>query len=352
MIGAKVKTGIVAVMAIVAMFAATLVPMGEPDATVSHASSQTTTGLGEFNIYFMIDSQVSLAGTETASITELSGVQSGWVGFRGDGSNGYIATMDVLNDLGFTSASYIFNSDYILEIQDPVFGDYVTNNSNYGAFTKLLDLSASGNYNWYVYVYDDDDDEPAWVLTTTAIGLYQPFNDWVGDLQTANIAFYYGLSSQSALPSTIMPLTEVPESSNDVNADAYAVSFTFDYVGQKTYAGYNYNGIVTETAVGYGSNAWSALKNALNGQSTVVTGGELYSNYGWLNSMKGMSSVPIYTGDPNDYSDDVYTYWNLYYYDDSNPASPGFMYSNFTTGFYSPLDGSPQQCNNFLYVYA
>lgn len=348
MIGAKVKTGIVAVMAIVAVFAATLVPMGEPDATVSYASSQTTTGLGEFNIYFMIDSQVSIAGTETASISELSGVQSGWVGFKGDGSDGYIATMDVLNDLGFTSASYSFDSDYILEVHDAVFGDYITNNTNYGAFTELLDLSASGNNGWYVYVYSEVEED--WVLTTTAIGLYQPYSDWIADLNTANIAFYYGGSEISAFPDTIMPITIVPSASVDNNAAEYAVSFTFVYPGQTSYGNYVYYTNLTQTAVGYGSNAWSALKNALGSE---VTGGDSYSNIGWINSLKGISSDRIHGEDtPNDYSDDVYKYWNLYYYDDSSVTAPGFAYSNFTTGFYSPLDGSAQQCDNFLFVYA
>ena len=346
MIGAKVKTGIVAVMAIVAMFAATLVPMGEPDATVSYASSQTTTGLGEFNIYFMIDSNVGLTGTETEDITELSDVQSDWVGFKGDGSDGYIATMDVLNDLGFTSSSYSFNSDYILEVHDVVFGDYVTNNTNYGAFTELLDLSAAGDCSWYVYVYSGT----TWVLTTTAIGLYQPYNDWIGDLKTANIAFYYGEEEVSTFPDTIMPITNVPSASVDSNASEYAVSFTFVYPGQTSYGNYVYETNIIQTVVGYGSNAWSALKNALGSE---VSGGNTYSNIGWLDSLKGLSSDRIYGEDtPNDYSDDVYKYWSLYYYDDSSVTAPGFAYSNFTTGFYSPLDGSAQQCDNFLFVYA
>lgn len=353
MVTTKVKASIVAAIAILAVVIVAFIPIGESSATVSNVSNQTTTGLGEFNVYFMINSDVNISNTEIPSINGLSEIKNQWVGFKGDGSDGYIATKNVLDTLGFTSASYSFDANFATSSSG-----YVTNNVNYGSFTKLMNLTPDGTNSWYMYVYqtvtENNITTSTWNLTTTALGLYQPFNDWVDGYKTANVALYYGPSTVSSYPVTIMPLTEVPTSATGTNADKYAVSFTFNYVGPKTYAGYNYEGIVTETAVGYGSNAWSALKNALNvnPQSPAVTGGDNYSNLGWLTTMKGLSSERIHGEDTPAWEDDVYVYWNLYYYSDSNATSPGFVYSNFTTGFYCPLEGSAQQCDNFLFVYA
>ncbi len=355
MVTTKVKASIVAAIAILAVVIVAFIPIGESSATVSNVSNQTTTGVGEFNIYFNINSNISTADTEIPGIDGLSEISNQWVGFKGDGSDGYIAMKSVLSDLGFTSASYSFDANFATSSSG-----YVTNNVNYGSFTKLMDLTSDGTNSWYMYVYqtvtENNITTSTWNLTTTALGLYQPFNDWVDGYKTANIALYYGPNSTVTVPfpTTIMPLTQVPTSATSPYADKYAVSFTFNYVGSKTYAGHNYEGIVTETAVGYGSNAWSALKNALNvnPQQPVVTGGETYSNFGWISVMKNKSTECIHGQNTPSWEDDVYTYWNLYYYDNSNATSPGFVYSNFTTGFYSPLNESAQQCNNFLFVYA
>jgi len=330
---------IIAAVAIIAAFMMLAIPFAatESDATTTSVSSSTSTGLGEFNIYFQVDSSVTLP-TAVSNNSSLSGVGSGWVGYMGSGSNGYLATLDVLTDMGMADTTYVFDDAYTVTTP------YYTNNISYGTITELLDLSTSGSNSWHVYVYQDD----VWVSGVDAIGLYQPYSDYTVSssvYKTANIAFYYG-EEDAELDFdnlTTMAYTSVPTTAQDANASSYAVSFTFVYpVDEVT---------TVMTAVGYGSNAFTALQNAIGTNAeTGVVGSNTFSSYAWLTSIFGLGTVQTAGGDtPNDWTDDTYTYWNLYYYD---AATPGFAYSNLTSGFYCPLDGSAFQCDNFLFVYA
>ena len=107
------------------------------------------------------------------------------------------------------------------------------------------------------------------------------------------------------------------------------------------------------TITGYGSDAYLALKNALNvapldnvvGEETIPVNG--YNNYSWIDTIFGLGTVQTQGLDtPSDWTDDVYVYWSQY---DGNYSGEGSgQLSGFVLGAYSPLTGA----NEFSMVYA
>ncbi|MDY0237004.1 MAG: hypothetical protein RBR71_13345 [Gudongella sp.] len=313
----------------------------ESDAAPTAASSTTSTGLGEFNIYFQVSSAVTLPNAVYGN-SYLSGVGSGWVGYTGEGYNAYLATLDVLTDAGMAAGTYSFNNTY--QTNSP---GYWTIDMTYGTMTKLLDLETDSTYSWYVYMYDATSGTPAWVSigSSAALGFYKPYSDYTvasSAYQTANIAFYYGEAAPVSLPSSGMKtITSVPQTSG-----SSALISNYTYYFNFTYSG-NPGDDVSIDIVGYGSDAYTALVNGLG--AMVVGGNASTASYGWLTSIFGIGTVQTAGADtPDDWTDDVYSYWSLDYYDNVS----GYTYSQYTTGFYTSLSNGPMVCNNFQFVYA
>ena len=303
--------------------------IADADAASQPASTATSTGLGEFNFYFQIGSGVEVSSSVPTGSTQ------GWAGYLGQGTDGYLALIDVLTDLNLLSDKTI---DGAFALTTP----YTTNNTAYGTITKLFGLENNDLTSWNVFVYKDN----SWIEGVDAIGLYQPFSDYTVDYRVSNVALYYGDASDeldfSAL--SILPLTQVPSSSTGEHAADYQVDFTFEYkVNGET---------VTTTARGYGSNGFTALQNAVGTDPTTgVDGSSDYSTYGWITKLFNKGTVQIAGMDtPDDWTDDVYTYWALYY-DDPNTSAVDWKYADFTSAFYGTLDGSAVHADNFRFVY-
>ena len=298
---------------------------------VGQPASATATGLGEFNIYFQIDGSYSDA---TSAPTDFIGE---WAGYYAQATDGYLALIDVLTDLNLLSNMTVDGSFYLTT-------PYTTNNTDYGTITKLFGLENSTESSWNVYVYKNG----SWSEGIDAIGLYQPFSDYVEEYRVSNIALYYGatgsLESMDFDGLSIIPLTQVPASASDAHASDYQVDFTF----VRTVDGQT----VTTTAVGYGSNGFEALKNAVGTDAiTGVIGSSDYGTYGWLTKLFGIGTVQISGQEtPDDWTDDVYTYWALYY-DDPATAEVDWKYADFTSAFYGTLDGSAVHADSFRFVY-
>ena len=109
---------------------------------------------------------------------------------------------------------------------------------------------------------------------------------------------------------------------------------------------------VTTTATGYGSNGFTALQNAVGTDATTgVVGSSDYSTYGWITTLFGKGTEQIEgMNTPDDWTDDVYTYWALYYYDVSGTTAQ-WKYADLTSAFYGSLDGSALHADTFRFVY-
>lgn len=303
--------------------------IADVDATAQPAATATSTGLGEFNIYFQISGAVETSDSIPEDFID------GWAGYLAQGTDGYLALIDVLTDLNLLSDKVIDGTYYLTT-------PYTTNNTSYGTITKLFGLENNNTYSWHVFVYKNG----AWNSGVDAIGLYQPFTDYTADYKTSNIALYYGASigdlDFSSL--SILPLTQVPSSASGSHAVDYQVNFTFI----RTVDGQT----VTTTATGYGSNGFTALQNAVGTDATTgVVGSSDYSTYGWITTLFGKGTEQIEgMNTPDDWTDDVYTYWALYYYDVSGTTAQ-WKYADLTSAFYGSLDGSALHADTFRFVY-
>ena len=326
--GESLKKIVIATAMAVMMLCATIC-IADVDATSQSASTETVSGLGEFNIYFQIDSEVERNGAVP------TGSVGGWAGYLAQGADGYIALMDVLTDLGLISNKTI---DGVYCLTTP----YTTNNTAYGTITKLFGLENNEDYSWNVFIYNGSE----WVRGIAAIGLYQPFTDYVNDYRVSNIALYYGDSSVMPVFNSlsILPLTQVPSDVNGSHAADYQVDFTFIRTvnGEK----------VTTTATGYGSNGFTALQNAIGTDANAgVVGSSNYSTYGWITTLFGIGTVQVAGQEtPDDWTDDVYTYWALSYLDGSGENAT-WKYADLTSAFYGSLDGSALHADVFCFEY-
>lgn len=291
----------------------------------------SASGLGDFNIYFQISEDLEV---EEDSVP--AGSIGSWAGYKGDGTDGYLALMDVLNDISMTSGLTI---DSAFSVSTP----YITNNLSYGKITELFGLQNDDENTWSIFVYKDS----SWAPGVDGIGLYQPFSDYADDYEVSNIALYYGSDSSSLSFSglSILPLTTVPNDSSDPKANEYRVSFEFEYTDA--------NGSrIERTAIGYGSNGFTALQNAIGTNNlTGVVGSSDFDTYGWITTLFGLGTVQTAGQDtPNIWTDDKYTYWNMYY-DSAVSGDPVWTYANFTSAFYGSIDGSAMHADSFRFVY-
>ena len=170
-------------------------------------------------------------------------------------------------------------------------GDWVTYNyTTYGNITTFMGQTNSDARQWNVFIINTDG---GIVAATDCLGSYKCFSDYDQAHRTANIILYYGSSST---PAQIVAAQynaysdKVTESSitNVSDSEAFKVSFNL----QITYPGvnasisgsvYDVNGNLvsdaslkasTVTVVGYGSDCYLALKDAVGsanftGEDTV-----------------------------------------------------------------------------------
>lgn len=318
------------------------------DTTDSDADSNTS--YGQFNIYVNYG--------------------SGWgtVGVA-DGYDACIALKDYASDnslsISIDDATYTYS------------WGYYNINTNYGDLTTLGQMTENDNSKWNVIYYSTTGS--GWTLgSSDALGYYKPFADYNTNFQTANIALYFGTvegatSAMNSLPTTglksVVPMTTI------INNPDFAVSFfikidgegvlddVFDIDGSQPSIASPLtitkndllNGI---TITGYGSDIYLALKNAV-GSSNIsaveaVPGqdnGSYITNYSWMNSLFGLSTVFVDDCGTDDWSDDIYAWWIQYtsYTDDSNVQND--VKSDFVLGYYSPLQEAPNTLASYSLIY-
>ncbi len=245
---------------------------------------------------------------------------------------------------------------------------YENLNTSYGDITTFMGKTEDANNVWNVYVLIGNN----WVIGQDAIGYYKCFSDYSADWQTANIALEYGADA-TAIPSSlddyISDALIDASAITSVSGESFAVQF---YLKNKmsdipSVSGqiYDVNGnLVTATALtngvtvkGYGSDAYLALKNALNvsgaSDDNVVGSETIPSSYSWITTIFGMGTVQTQGQDtPSDWTDDIYAYWNQYNGLYSETETSSNVLSPFTLGAYSPLTSAPATQAVFSMVYA
>ena len=243
---------------------------------------------------------------------------------------------------------------------------YENLNASYGDITTLMNKTENANNVWNIYVLIGEN----WVLGQDAIGYYKCFSDYSADWQTANIALEYGADA-TAVPSSLSTYISEgfiePTAITQVSGEAFAVQFylknniPIQYNPIISGQIYDINGnIVTAasladgvTVKGYGSDAYLALKNALNVSNTsnVVGSEAIPSSYSWITTIFGMGTVQTQGQDtPLDWTDDKYAYWNQYNGLYSGTATD--VLSPFVLGAYSSLASAPSTQAVFSMVYA
>lgn len=176
---------------------------------------------------------------------------------------------------------------------------------------------------WNVFVYQNG----SWVKANDALGFYKPFSDYNSAWQTANIALYYGAEA-TTVPSSLTSSMTSMSSITDATTSAFATTFFIQILyedAEPTVNGTIYdddNQVITEdslfdgiTITGYGSDAFLALKNALNtandtnyaGYDGVPKTGTRW--YGTTSYFYNLSSQVVDDKGTADWQDDDWVWW-------------------------------------------
>ena len=246
-------------------------------------------------------------------------------------------------------------------------------NSNYGAVASVCGVT-SGVWTAFVYISPEDNGTFQWVSADAALGFYKPYSDWLSNYRTANIALYHSddaLTAEttnaaiSAINNYIVSGTSVPEEkaiTSITNTSSYAVTFSLrvseDYIQDCQI----HSDAVTEDDLregiqitGYGSDCYLALVDALT-QSDVVGWNSdtvpdylpAYQGYSWIDTIFDLGTIQTAGADtPNDWTDDVYVYWNIF----TSIPSSGSTYAAYNIGAYSPVVGAPLAANQVSLIY-
>lgn len=243
--------------------------------------------------------------------------------------SGYNALQALMSISGVT---VVADDDYIIKLHNN-YGYYDDINLNYGNLTSINNVPNTSTDVWNIFIYQSD-----WIISPVSLGFIQPFAG--AACASADIVLYYGEEA-----------TDVPDEIYDIEAEDNLIvpsgsnyRYTFELkiqagagtptIATGTTVTYVSNGIEsTKTldssdlsngiiVVGYGSNAYAALKDAIGYAN--VSGTEAAGAYnGWINTIFGLGTVP----------GNNYTYWATYFADNS--------YTPFVLGAYSSLSNVP-----------
>ncbi len=277
---------------------------------------------GAFAVISADDSEAATAGQMNVYIYD----GSEWTDYVG--MPGYNA----LQALQATGETIVADTDYILEKENE-WGPYTEMNNNYGDVTSIGGVSESESSVWNVFVYND-----GWSVGIDAIGYITPFTD--GAAPSANIVLYYGADTETvpaAVNSHVTSLASLitPDGADymytfelKVSAEDYTPTVVPTFVTYLQDNGTTATKVLTVsdlyagiTLVGYGSNAYAALKDAV-GSSNINGTEDPGAYYGWFNSLFGLTTVS---------SGSDYVYW----------VQNGSTYLSFNLGAYSTLENVP-----------
>jgi len=336
----------------------------------------------------MIAMAVPVMGVIGSDDSEAAGPAGQFTIYANDGAGwqykinveGYNALLALKNTTIYTG--YTHNIDEVYDYQYPYGGElYWDINADYGTITTLMNKTNSGSNTWNVFVYTDTGSGFTWDIGIDAIGWYKPFNDYMDEYATANIALWYGDSSNASTMTTslinyinslrmqtIRSLTPVTitqggvfEHLFNIRNNLSSLGYDPDVASGTTVTKYNpQTGVYTPNytltindinvgvfIVGYGSDASTALANAINTGSAdnVIFDNALdvpwpsYLGYSWMDSMFELITVEIVPLAE-------YNYWTL-----SEGYGSGIPLANFQIGAYSALTNAPLVQGTFSYIY-
>lgn len=304
---------------------------------------------------------------------------STWTTYSGNGYNGCIAAQDA----GIPGLE--MDENYTVTKTNS-WGSYTTLNDRYGLVTAigLVANNASDVWNTAVYTngaWDDqrnsvdnpNDPDDQIDSSKAALGFYKPYSDYNSAWRTGTVALWFGAETSSmpaGLNVTPAPIVTVVEGNNEFKVDFTMNLFDFytsspqaffsvvNNLGVNNVYAPGINGgtvyvnylsvFVTGisgnyiTFSGYGSDAYLALKNALNRNNRVnVVGNDTPGeNYSWISSIFGLSTAQVEGANtPNDFTDDHYVYWGQS--GKADVTATAWTTAPFLSGHYSPVEGSP-----------
>ncbi|MDO5862246.1 MAG: hypothetical protein Q4Q58_05595 [Thermoplasmata archaeon] len=286
--------------------------------------------LSAFVIVATDESDASTAGTMNIYVYD----GTGWSDYTD--RSGYNALQGLQN----TGLSITADTSYILQLENS-WGTYTEINSSYGTVTAIGSVTNTTSSVWNVIIYDEIAEE--WTIGSDALGFITPFED--GAIPSANIVLYYGADA-TTVPSAVtsyMSTKTLASLVSITNDTMYTYSFYIQAsvtgytptVAEDTEVSYftSDGSISTKvltasditsgiTIVGYGSNAYAALKDALGDN---VSGNDSAGAYnGWLYTLFDLGTVS---------SGSNYIYWAQY------TGSGGYL--NYNLGAYSALENVP-----------
>ncbi len=301
----------------------TMVLMAVPILTFDVDADSTEVSTGTFGISLMSNTDVvGLTGDDFDGITE------DWITFSSPGYDATKALMNLITAKTMPASTYSINSEYNMLVTSQ-YGDYYDVDPNYGEITKFLGLSNNDTSSWQVWMTING----IWtkLSSTAGMGHYRPFADYIADHQSANIALYYGMSTDTVTPPT--PTQSVVSLSDIRSSPLYAVTMTLknDTTTPTTYYATN---ITT-----YGSDVYAALKYLCQTQSLEqVVGTEIAGQYySWITSINDKPNATTSPWTP---------YWAFF---DQSSGTP--QYTDYTTGYFSPLIGGYNTTSNVLLTY-
>mgnify|MGYP006903489807 CR=1 FL=1 len=248
---------------------------------------------------------------------------------------------------------------------------YEEPNENYG---KIATVNGSTSFSIFVYV------DGSWSVANSALGWYRPFSDYeivFPDVTTTpwSEGTDSAICANVAIVSSVV--SSIPDGANgmiqptdvDTNNSAFSYSFfikdstgtvsvpsdvSVTYLKEDgTWGTKNLDNSAISNGItirGYGSDAYSALKDALygevSGQDTTFIlnlsqyGSEYYTYYSWIDEILGYGTETLTNSDGST----TYRYWASYTSDN--------VYLNFNFGYYTGLSSLYESGNNFMLVYS
>lgn len=242
-----------------------------------------------------------------------------------------MAGYNALQALQATGKTIVADTDYILEKQND-WGAYTEINSNYGNVTSIGDVPENASNVWNVFVYNN-----GWAVGIDAIGFITPFSD--GAAPSAEVVLYYGADTET-VPAAVSGHVTSP-----ANPMAIQMNANFMYTFELKVSATGYTPVVSAgtrvltmtgevdltsdnltsgiTVIGFGSNAYAALKNAV-GASNIIATETPGAYYGWISELFGLTTVTAGSD---------YVYWT------QNTASGSYL--SFNLGAYSAMSDVP-----------
>lgn len=297
------------------------------------------------------ESSAETADAETVKVYYNAAGTNTWTSSVQDAYNVYLAIYGARTDLGYSMATSATNTQWFVTSEG-----YSNPNMGYGLIDEI-----NGSTSFTIYGYSIDSE---WIdITGKALGWLRPYSDYsdvtVDGLSSsvyANVAIIQGTGSTATL-SDMIAVTSV-----DGRSDCMYTFLLIDSSGSVAVPSgtqvqvSNGSGVVTQTltteqlqsgvtVVGYGSDAYLALKDAVGSslvgqQVSWIDQGGYYTYYSWMDTLFGVGTTSEKSGDAT-----IYHYWASY---DSN-----MNYLNWTFGYYSILHfDASNVMNDFVIMYS